>query len=148
MERGEDARLANVHTHCAHAKRMKCRRSRNHVLWQVIAVARTCNLIFICLDVMKPLTHKKIIENELEGFGIRINKSPPKIKFNRKDKGGINLSSVGKQDYLDLEQVRLVLAEYKCHCADVRINEENCTVDDLIDVIEGNRVSLGQCSKG
>ena len=38
---------------------------------QVIAVARTASLIFICLDVLKPLTHKKLLEKELEGFGIR-----------------------------------------------------------------------------
>lgn len=38
---------------------------------QVIAVARTCSLIFIVLDVLKPLEHKKILEKELEGFGIR-----------------------------------------------------------------------------
>ena len=42
---------------------------------QVIAVARTCNIIFICLDVLKPLGHKKILENELEGFGIRLTTS-------------------------------------------------------------------------
>jgi small GTP-binding protein len=29
---------------------------------QVIAVARTCNLILIVLDALKPLTHKMIIE--------------------------------------------------------------------------------------
>ena len=41
---------------------------------QVIAVARTCSLIFIVLDVLKPLGHKALIEHELEGFGIRLNK--------------------------------------------------------------------------
>ncbi len=35
--------------------------------------------------------HKKILENELEGFGIRLNKVPPNIHFKRKEKGGINL---------------------------------------------------------
>ncbi|KAG9487366.1 hypothetical protein GDO78_007300 [Eleutherodactylus coqui] len=60
---------------------------------QVIAVARTCNLILIVLDVLKPLGHKKIIENELEGFGIRLNKHPPNIGFKKKDKGGINLTA-------------------------------------------------------
>ena len=48
---------------------------------QVIAVARTCSLILIVLDVLRPLVHKKIIENELEGFGIRLNKQPPNIYF-------------------------------------------------------------------
>lgn len=41
---------------------------------QVIGVARTCTCILIVLDVSKPLTHKKKIEYELEGFGIRLNK--------------------------------------------------------------------------
>lgn len=34
---------------------------------QVIATARTCNLILIVLDCLKPITHKKLIEHELEG---------------------------------------------------------------------------------
>jgi ribosome-interacting GTPase 1 len=47
---------------------------------QVIAVARTANLIFIVLDVLKPLGHKKILERELEGFGIRLAPLPlPRI---------------------------------------------------------------------
>lgn len=61
---------------------------------QVIAVARTCGLIFIVLDVLKPLQHKKIIERELEGFGIRLNKQPPNITFRKKDKGGVNLQAL------------------------------------------------------
>jgi hypothetical protein len=35
----------------------------------------------IVLDCLKPLTHKRIIERELEGFGIRLNKKPPNITF-------------------------------------------------------------------
>lgn len=60
---------------------------------QVIAVAKTCHLIFIVLDVNKPLVDKRVIENELEGFGIRINKSPPNINFKKKEKGGIAITS-------------------------------------------------------
>lgn len=56
-------------------------------------VARTCNLILIVLDVLKPLGHKKLIEHELEGFGIRLNKQPPNIGFKKKDKGGINFTA-------------------------------------------------------
>merc|ERR1711970_942800 len=60
---------------------------------QVIAVARTCSLILICLDVLKPLGHKHILEHELEGFGIRLNKKPPNLSVTRKEKGGINLTT-------------------------------------------------------
>lgn len=58
---------------------------------QVIGVARTCTCILIVLDVIKPLTHRKIIEYELEGFGIRLNKKPPNILIKKKEKGGVNI---------------------------------------------------------
>lgn len=58
----------------------------------LFSVARTCSLILMVLDVMKPLQHKKLLEQELEGFGIRLNKSPPNIVFKRKEKGGLNLT--------------------------------------------------------
>lgn len=65
---------------------------------QVIAVARTCNLIIIVLDATRPMQHKRIIEHELEGFGIRLNKSPPDIDFKKKDKGGITISRMVDAD--------------------------------------------------
>ncbi len=68
---------------------------------QVIAVAKTCHLIFIVLDVNKPLTDKRVIESELEGFGIRINKSPPNINFKKKEKGGINITSTVPLTHID-----------------------------------------------
>lgn len=68
---------------------------------QVIAVAKTCNLIFIVLDVNKPLVDKRVIENELEGFGIRINKKPPNIVFKKKDKGGIAITSTQPLTHID-----------------------------------------------
>ena len=43
--------------------------------------------------IVKPLTHKRIIEKELEGFGIRLNSQPANLSFRRKDKGGINFTS-------------------------------------------------------
>lgn len=49
-------------------------------------MARTCNLILIVLDAGKPMTHKRIIENELEGFGIRLNKKKPDIILKKKER--------------------------------------------------------------
>lgn len=106
---------------------------------QVIAVARTCNLILIVLDVLKPLHHKKILEKELEGFGIRLNKRPPNLTVKRKEKGGINLTVTCHQSTLDSDYVKSILSEFRINNADV-ILREDATEDDLIDVIEGNRV--------
>lgn len=98
-------------------------------------------MILIVLDVLRPLVHKKIIENELEGFGIRLNKQPPNIYFKRKDKGGINLQTMSQNSELDIETVKSVLGEYRIHNADIIVRCE-ATVDDLIDIIEGNRVYI------
>ncbi|XP_037092014.1 GTP-binding protein 128up-like [Pollicipes pollicipes] len=106
---------------------------------QVIAVARTCSLIFIVLDVLKPLQHKKMLEHELEGFGIRLNKEPPNIVFRRKDKGGLNFQTMVPQSELDLDSVKTILNEYKIHNADITLRCD-ATSDDLIDVVEGNRI--------
>ena len=107
---------------------------------QVIGTARTCNLILIVLDVLKPVGHKNLIEHELEGFGIRLNQKPPKIGFKRKEKGGLNLTATATQTRgLDHDVVKSVLNEYKIHNADITLRED-ASVDQLIDVIEGNRI--------
>lgn len=108
------------------------------------------------LDVTKPLKHKELLEYELEGFGIRLNKTPPNISFKRKDKGGLNLTTlVGggdthsrqfigisnskvPQSELDTDTVKTILSEYRIHNADITLKYD-ATTEDLIDVIEGNR---------
>nr|CAD7572819.1 unnamed protein product [Timema californicum] len=110
---------------------------------QVIAVARTCSLIFIVLDVLKPLQHKKLIEHELEGFGLRLNKVPPNIVFRKKDKGGVNLQTMVPQTELDLDTVKTILSEYRMHNADITLRYD-ASSDDLIDVIEGYTKPKGQ----
>jgi len=109
---------------------------------QVIGVARTCNLILIILDAQKPMTHKRIIERELEGFGIRLNQEPPAIVFKQKDKGGINIMTSGARlTHLDTKTITSILKEYRISSADVTFRCD-ATADDLIDVIEGNRVYM------
>lgn len=107
------------------------------------------------LDVLKPLGDKKIIESELEGFGIRLNKKPPNITVRKKEKGGasndytgpgknllcsgIAITSTVPLTNIDQDEIKAILSEYKLSNVDVAIREPNCTIDDLVDVIEGNR---------
>jgi ribosome-interacting GTPase 1 len=105
-------------------------------------VARTCNLIFIILDVLKPLGDKKVIESELEGFGIRLNKKPPAIIVRRKDKGGIAITNTVPLTNIDHDEIKAILSEYRIANADVAIRQPNATADDLVDVVEGNRVYI------
>uniref|UniRef100_A0A7S1HUF8 Developmentally-regulated GTP-binding protein 1 n=1 Tax=Eutreptiella gymnastica TaxID=73025 RepID=A0A7S1HUF8_9EUGL len=106
---------------------------------QVIAVARTCNLILLVLDVQKPMTHKLIIERELEGYGIRMNTHVPNISIKTKERGGLTVSSTCKLTQVDTEVVTNVMKEYRMNSVDICFKED-ATVDQLVDVIEGNRV--------
>jgi len=45
------------------------------------------------------------------------------------------------QSELDLDTVRTILSEYRIHNADITLRYD-ATSDDLIDVVEGNRIYL------
>lgn len=94
------------------------------------------------MDVLKPLGDKKLIEGELEGFGIRLNKKPPAIVVRKKDKGGIAITNTVPLTNLDHEEIHAICSEYKISNADVAIRQPGATADDLVDVIEGNRYGL------
>ena len=52
--------------------------------------------------------------------------------------GGITISRMVDSPNLDDETIRLVLKEYRCTNADI-VLKCDASVDDVIDVIEGNR---------
>ena len=89
--------------------------------------------------MLKPLGDKKIIEQELEGFGIRLNKKPPNITVRKKDKGGIAITHTVPLTNIDHDEIKAVLSEFKLSNCDVAIREPGATADDIVDVIEGNR---------
>merc|ERR1711941_88558 len=100
---------------------------------QVISTAYTCSIILIILDVMKPIIHKRKIEYELEGFGIRLNKKPPDISFKKKDKGGFAISIAPGYELrdTDIEGIEGILKEYRIMNCQMRINC-NASPDDVI----------------
>ena len=109
---------------------------------QVIAIARTCSLILMVLDGMQSLELLKILENELSGYGVKLNKIPPKNRIDKRDKKGITVSSSCPQPELDEDTIIQILKnDYKIHHAAVHLDQP-ATIDDLIDVLEGNRIYL------
>ena len=109
---------------------------------QVIAVARTCNLIFIVLDVLKPLNDLKVLTNELEGVGIRLNKKPPNITIKQRERGGLSVTHTVPLTNIDQDEIRAVCSEYRLNSATISIHEPDCTIDQVLDVLEGNRVYI------
>ncbi|KAK9846824.1 hypothetical protein WJX84_000614 [Apatococcus fuscideae] len=105
---------------------------------QVIAVCKSADLLLMVLDASKPHAHRQILTAELESVGIRLNRDPPAISFKKKKTGGVSFNSMGPLTKMDDKLCFRILHEYKIHNADV-LFKEDCTADDLIDVIEGNR---------
>lgn len=111
---------------------------------EVIAVARSADAILIVLDAGKEglQKHREILERELETVGIRLNQRRPDVTVSkRKAGGGVHFSSTVPQPHLGPEPEKLVtqiLREYKVTSADVLAREE-ITVDQLVDVVQGNR---------
>lgn len=103
---------------------------------EVLAVVRNADLAVILLDVFQ-LVHYDVMIQELKDAGIRINSKPPDVTIRKKPRGGINISSTVELE-LDENTIRTVLGEYRIHNANVLIRE-NITIDQLIDVILGNR---------
>jgi hypothetical protein len=103
---------------------------------EVLSVMRNADLILILVDVFHPQQYD-ILVKELYDAGIRINTRPPVVVIHKASRGGITVNSTVDLE-LDDRMIKAVLAEYKIHNAEVLIRER-ITLDDLIDVVIGNR---------
>ena len=113
---------------------------------EVIAVARSADLVLMVLDGAREANnlHRDILTRELEIMGIRLNKKPPGIYYRRKASGGVKFNATCTISHLGdapTDCVTRILGSYRIHNAEVLFRDD-CTVDDLIDVIEGNRKYL------
>ena len=103
---------------------------------EVLSVMRNADLILILVDVFHPQQYD-ILAKELYDAGIRINTKLPEVVIHKASRGGITVNSTVDLE-LDDKMIKAVLAEYKIHNAEVLIRER-ITLDDLIDVVIGNR---------
>ncbi|MEJ1273028.1 developmentally regulated GTP binding protein 2 [Cricetulus griseus] len=108
---------------------------------QVIAVARTADVVVMMLDATKGDVQRSLLEKELESVGIRLNKHKPNIYFKPKKGGGISFNSTVTLTQCSEKLVQLILHEYKIFNAEVLFRED-CSPDEFIDVIVGNRVYM------
>jgi small GTP-binding protein len=108
---------------------------------QVIAVARTADTVLMMLDATKGEVQRLLLEAELETVGIRLNKRKPNIYFKPKKAGGISFTATCNLTRVDEKLIQMILHEYKIFNAEVLFRDD-CTADDLIDVISGNRVYM------
>ncbi|CAL1154593.1 unnamed protein product [Cladocopium goreaui] len=105
---------------------------------QVIATAKSCDIILMVLDPTKDDAQKEMLTKELENVGIRLNRKPPDVTVRQTKGGGLKFQATVPLNHFDEEVCATVLKQYKMHNADVLVRED-ITVDDFIDVIDGNR---------
>uniref|UniRef100_A0A6U4BXR3 OBG-type G domain-containing protein n=1 Tax=Phaeomonas parva TaxID=124430 RepID=A0A6U4BXR3_9STRA len=110
---------------------------------EVIAVARSADMVLMVLDGGREQVnnHRAILERELETVGIRLNQQPPDIVITKRATGGVRFNATVPLTRLGDDpqrSVQRILHEYKMHNCEV-LCREDVTVDQVIDVIEGNR---------
>ena len=86
---------------------------------QVIAVARTADVVLMMLDATKGDVQRQLLEAELEAVGIRLNKRKPNIYFKLKKAGGLSFNATCPLTRIDEKLVQMILHEYKMFNAEV-----------------------------
>ena len=107
---------------------------------RVLSVARSADLVLIVLDVFQP-HHLSVLKKELAEGGIRLDEQPPNILIEKTSTGGISVNAqvpIKASERLIKEIMRL----YGLHNGRLIIREPNLTDDQLIDVLNGNRIYL------
>jgi uncharacterized protein len=107
---------------------------------RVLSVARGADLVLIVLDVFQP-HHLGVLKKELAEAGVRLDEQPPNIVVEKTTTGGISINAqvhVKASEKLIKEIMRL----YGLHNGRLIIREPNLTDDQLIDVLNGNRIYL------
>jgi len=108
---------------------------------QVIAVARTADMVLMQLDAANGPKQKQLLTKELEAVGLRMNQRPADIYYKPKKTGGPFFNSTCPTTHLNSKLVASIMQEYKIHNYEIVLRED-ATVEQLLDVVEGNRIYI------
>ncbi len=107
---------------------------------EVLAMSRTADMVLIITDALNP-EHYNVIRKELYNVNIRLDQRPPDVKIVKRHKGGIHVYTTVKLTHMSKDVVKKVFSEFKMVNVDIIIRED-ITIDQLIDVIYGNRAYI------
>lgn len=106
---------------------------------EVLSVARGADLLLMMTDVER-MPKIESMAAELEGAGIRINKTPPQVLVDKKPGGGLLIHTNIKQN-LDKETIKEVASEFGVKNGDITIKEK-LTMETLVDSFSTSRVYI------
>ncbi len=104
---------------------------------EVLSVVRSVDLILFLIDPEH--SNLRALTNELEGAGVRVNQRPPRIVVTHSDRGGLTISSTVRLSQLGGGVAAQIAREFGFHNGSI-VFREDASVDQLIDVLAGNRV--------
>ncbi|KAA2283626.1 OBG GTPase family GTP-binding protein [Candidatus Nitrosocosmicus agrestis] len=107
---------------------------------RVLSVARNANLVLIVLDVFQ-INHLEVIKKELFEIGVKVDEKPPDIVLEKTSTGGISVN-IQAPIHVDENFIRNVMRINGIHNGRITIREKGLTIDQLIDVMSGNRVYI------
>jgi uncharacterized protein len=105
---------------------------------RVLSVARNADLVLIVLDVFQP-RHLGILKNELAEIGIKIDQKPPNVIVEKTSIGGVSVNILVPTK-LTQDFIKEILRISGIHNGRITIRETDLTEDQLIDVLNGNRI--------
>jgi hypothetical protein len=106
---------------------------------EVLSVVRTTDLVVFMLSVFEIQQYDRLRE-ELYANKVRLDTSPPNLSISKTGKGGLRVTT-SDDVALDEGTIKSVLREHGYVNADVTVRGD-CTIDELIDGIQDNRVYL------
>jgi len=106
---------------------------------EVLSVIRAADLLVLLTDYGK-LEAPERIKKALENNGIRVDKTPPDIRIEKKLTGGLAVHTNIKQD-MEKETVKEVAREIGIKNADIYLKEK-VSIDNLVDAFSRNRVYI------
>lgn len=107
---------------------------------QVIATARSSDMIMMVLDATKDDAQRMLLTKELEDVGIRLNKNRPNITITVTKTGGLKFNTTVPTTILTREMCHSILQTYKIYNVDIVVRED-ASIDDFIDVLEESGTS-------
>lgn len=106
---------------------------------EVLSVVRTSDLVVVLADVFRP-EQVDSMRNELRDVGIRLDQSPPEVRFDERDRGGIEIRSTVDLS-VEEDTLKTILREHGFLNGNVTIRED-LDVDRFIDALAANRVYI------
>jgi len=107
---------------------------------EVLSVIRNSDLVLFLIDVFHPEQYGAL-QKEVYDSHVRANQKVPDVRLVKTSKGGINIGTTVKLTKIDKKTIEDVLREFKIINSNVTVRSD-IDVDQLIDIIEGNKVYL------